>query len=114
MAITTASGTKIYVGPATTSVTDTESEYAALTPYVLVGEVESYGDFGDQAADVTFAAVGESRTRHLKGARDAGTISLTCGRDPLDAGQLALKAAEKTKFEYAIKIVAADAPTGAY
>ena len=110
MAVTTASGTKVWIGPVTSNVTDTAAEYIALTPYVLVGEVESYGDFGDSASDVTFTSVGDARVRHYKGARDAGTLSLTIGRDPSDAGQTALRAAEQTKFEYAIKIEAADAP----
>jgi hypothetical protein len=110
MAVTTTSGTKVWIGPVTSNITDTAAEYIALTPYVLIGEVESYGDFGDSASDVTFTSVGDARVRHFKGARDAGTLSLTIGRDPVDAGQIALKAAELTKFEYAIKIEAADAP----
>src|SRR5690349_44957 len=110
MAITTASGSKVYIGPTRTSATDTLAEFKALTPWVLIGEVESLGEFGDQANDISFSAVGDARVRHLKGARDAGTLALTCGRDPLDAGQVALRAAQKTKYEYAFKIVAADAP----
>ena len=51
------------------------------------------GEFGDQSNDVTFAAIGDSRVRHAKGARDAGTLSLTCAHDPLDAGQAAMEAA---------------------
>jgi hypothetical protein len=81
---------------------------------VEIGEVETLGEFGDESAAVTFLSVGDARTRKLKGARDAGTLALTVGRDPLDAGQIALSAAEKTKFEYAFKIVAADAPDEDY
>ncbi|HEY8359363.1 MAG TPA: phage tail tube protein [Ramlibacter sp.] len=114
MAISTAAGSKIYIGPVRTDATDTLAEYAALTPWVEIGEVETLGEFGDESAAVTFLSVGDARTRKLKGARDAGTLALTVGRDPLDAGQIALSAAEKTKFEYAFKIVAADAPDEDY
>ncbi|MDG4676180.1 iron ABC transporter substrate-binding protein [Shinella sp. 838] len=109
MAITTASESKVFicVTPALPA-TDTAAEYAALV-WVEIGEVEDMGEFGDESSDVTFASVGDGRTRHLKGVRDAGTLALVCGRDPADLGQIALKAAEKTKFSYPIKVQAADA-----
>ncbi|MFG1371488.1 iron ABC transporter substrate-binding protein [Xanthobacter oligotrophicus] len=114
MTVTTTSGTKIYIGPAVTAAAaDTTAEFAALT-YVEVGEVQNLGEFGDESSSVSFASIGDARTRKLKGARDAGTLALTVGRDPLDVGQIALKAAEKTKFEYAIKVVAADAPSAGH
>ena len=110
MAITTAAGSKIYIGQVRAPDTDTLAEYAALTGWVEIGEVETLGEFGDESSAVNFLAVNDARTRKLKGARDAGTLALTVGRDPLDPGQIALRAAEKTKFEYAFKVVAADAP----
>lgn len=114
MAVKTASGTKMWIGPQVTDATDTASEYEALTPYTEIKEIESFGEFGDESSSVTFASVGDARVRKSKGARDAGVMSVVCGRDPLDAGQLALKAAEKTNKEYAFKIQAADAPTNLY
>lgn len=108
MAITTASGTKFYIGP-TRSVLGNKAAMDALT-WVEVGEVESLGEFGDEASIVTFASIGDGRVRKLKGARDAGTIELTVGRDPRNAGQQAMKAGQKTKFQYAFKIEAEDAP----
>lgn len=110
--ITTASGAKIYIGPTTvvTGANDAAiiTAYEALT-YVEIKEVESLGEFGDAANDVTFTSLSDARVRHLKGARDAGVLALVVGRDPYDAGQIAARAAEKTKFAYAFKIVAADA-----
>lgn len=112
--ITTASESKVFIcaTPALPA-TDTAAEYAALT-WVEIGEVEDMGEFGDESSDVTFSAVSDGRVRHLKGVRDAGTLALVCGRDPLDAGHIALKAAEKTKFSYPIKVQAADAPSELY
>lgn len=108
MSVNTVSGTKFYIGGVATDATDTASEYAALT-WTEVKELETIPTFGDQSTDVTYTAVGDQRTRHLKGTRDAGSDTWTFGWDPLDAGQSALKAAEKTKFTYAFKLEAADA-----
>lgn len=114
MTISTASGTKVYIGPAVIQTdADTLAELKALA-YTEVKEVESIGEFGDESAVVPFSAIGDGRVRKSKGARDAGTLALTVGRDPLDAGQNAVKAAQKTKQVYAIKIVAADAPGAGY
>jgi hypothetical protein len=106
MPVTTSAGAKVYIGPVTTA--EDETALAALT-YVLVGKVESIGEIGPQAQDVTFIPLDGTDVQHLKGATDNGATTVTCGRLPLDPGQLALKAASKTKFEYALKIVLADA-----
>lgn len=106
MTVHTASETKVYIGP--TTVAADAAAYAALT-WVEIGEVQSLGEFGDAANDVTFTSLSDGRVRHLKGARDAGVVALVVGRDPLDTGQIAVRAAERTKFSYAFKIVAADA-----
>jgi hypothetical protein len=111
--ISTASGTRVFIGPAATSDTDTAVEFAALS-YIEIGLVESIGEFGDESADVTFAAIGDSRTRHAKGARDAGTMAIVCGHDPTDVGQAALLAAENTNDNYAFRVILSDSPTASY
>lgn len=107
MSVSTAAGAKFFIG--TTTPADTEAEFAADT-YTEVKEVEDLGELGDESEAVTWAPIGERRIQKLKGARDAGTIVLVVGRDPLDAGQAAMRAAEQTDFEHNFKIVANDAP----
>lgn len=107
MTIASAAGAKVFIG--TTVLATTESAFAADT-YLEIGQVEDLGEFGDESEAITFASLGDARVRKLKGARDAGTLVLVVGRDPLDPGQIALKAAEKTSFEHNIKIIANDAP----
>lgn len=107
MTIASAAGAKAFIG--TTVLATTESAFAA-DAYVEIGQVEDLGELGDESEAITFASLGDARVRKLKGARDAGTLVLVVGRDPLDPGQIALKAAEKTSFEHNIKIVANDAP----
>ncbi|UXN64409.1 phage tail protein [Phyllobacterium sp. A18/5-2] len=117
MAITTATGAKYFIGGPTTIDYTTDAgaiaAFEALT-WVEIKEVEDGGEFGDESADVTFQSLGDGRVRHLKGARDAGTIALVVGDDPLDAGQLAVRAAEKTKFQYNFKVEYEDAPSALY
>lgn len=106
MSIGTSAGATVFIGPVTSA--ETESALAALS-YVEIGKVESLGEIGPQAQDVTFTPLGGDDVQHLKGSTDNGTTVVVCARDPLDAGQIALKAASLTKYEYALKIVLADA-----
>lgn len=117
MAITTATGARYFVG-GTTSI-DYTTDATAIDAFealawVEIGEVEDGGEIGDESSDVTFQSLSDSRVRHLKGARDAGTLSLVVGDDPLDVGQIALRAAEQTKYLYNFKIEYEDAPNADY
>jgi hypothetical protein len=107
MAIASTTGAKIYIGPTTPA--STASAYAALA-YAELGEVESIGEFGDQASTITFTSLGDGRVRKRKGVRDAGDLSVMVANDPRNPGQIAAIAAEKTSFTYAFKIVLEDAP----
>lgn len=109
MGINTTAGAKIYIG--TTAETENLAAYEADT-YVEIKEAQDIGEFGDESAEIEVTAIGDRRKRRLKGTRDAGLLNLVCYRDPLDAGQQALIAAEKTNAAYNLKIVAEDAPTG--
>lgn len=117
MAITTATGAKYFIGGTTAIDYTTDAgaieDFEALT-WVEIKEVEDGGEIGDESADVTFQSLSDSRVRHLKGARDAGTLALVVGDDPLDLGQQALRAAEKTKFLYNFKVEYEDAPDASY
>lgn len=111
MTVRTAAGSKLYIGPVADSSVDTQAEFEALA-FVEVGEIESIGDFGDQAANTNFTALGDRRVRKIKTTFDAGTIALTLGRDPSDSGQAALVAALAQDDDYAIKVTLNDASQG--
>jgi hypothetical protein len=110
MTIKAASGTRIYIGGATSDLDEELATFQAES-WVLIGEVESIGEFGDASESVPFTSLGDSRVRKLKGPRDAGTCPLVVGDDPSDAGQTALVAAEATPFDYRFKVVGNDAAT---
>ncbi len=105
MAIASTTGAQIFIGPTTPAAN--AAAYAALT-WVEVKQVESIGEFGDQASTITFTSLGDARVRKRKGVRDAGDLNVVVANDPLDAGQLAMIAAQATEFTYAFKILLAD------
>lgn len=107
MTISASAKVKISIG-GTTAAADA-SAYAALT-WTQINEVETIGDFGDSAESIKFNSLSDGRVRKLKGARDAGTLEVTFGRDPADAGQVALRTADKLDVAHNFKIELADKP----
>lgn len=123
MAINKTAGARFYIGPTLVPATVKAMDDAAAKTYfeaiiegdwTEVEEIESFGDLGDMSQPINFTAVKDGRVNKLKGPRDAGTMQIVVGVDELDAGQVALVAAEKTNFNYAFKIVYDDARTEAY
>lgn len=113
--VVTASGTRLFIGAAvTTAAADSLAEFEAMSNWTEVGLVESIGEFGDQSNEVTFSALGDARVRRSKGARDAGTMAVTCAHDPTDVGQAAVEAAEQTNNNFAFKVELPDSPTPSY
>lgn len=107
-AILTTSGTTLEIGPVAADSVNTASAYAALTPYVLVTGVESYGDIGDEQAPITFNEVGSGRISKAKGSSDAGTLAVVTAYLPTDQGQIAMEAAQASKMNYAFRLTYPD------
>ena len=114
--IETTSGTKFYISTtAAASTVDSLVEYEALTWTEIheVEEIEDLGNIGDVSTEVTGAAIGDSRIRKAKGARNAGTMNVICfDTVPLDAGQTAVIAAEASNSNYAFKIALPEPAVG--
>lgn len=105
-AIFTASGTKVFIGASASVEPASAAAYAtAMSTPSEVGFIETVGEFGDESANIDFAVLGDGRVRKAKGARNAGTLTITCGYIADDVGQLALEAAEATYNNYLFKIV---------
>ena len=113
MTIFATNGTRIFIGPALAAKgTDFVLSDFATTGWVEIGETEGLGTVGDTAAEITFDGINSSRTRRLKGTRNAGAMEIVCGIDAEDPGQIAIVAAEKTPLDYSFKMVLNDAPAG--
>lgn len=106
-------GAKLYVG---SSLAARTSDFVAGDfsgqSWVQVGWMENIGAFGDEAQSITFDAIEQARTQKLKGTRNAGDMSVVCGIDYEDAGQIILRTAEATPNNYAFKVLFNDMPSG--
>lgn len=109
-------GALIYIGPATdrknVDFVVGDFETSPALSWTAIAMVESIGAFGDSAQVVNFVAVDLNREIKIKGTSNAGTMALVCGIKEDDLGQLALLAAQKTKYNYAFKIVFPNMPSG--
>ena len=113
MTIYTTEGTRLYSGgPRAAKSRDfTEADFAGQSSlWVEIDETEGLGSAGDTSAEVTFDGINSGRTRRLKGTKNAGSMDVVCGLDPADPGQIALIAAERSKNDFAFRVVLADAP----
>lgn len=116
MGITTGALSTFSIG--TTTDIDTSSSSAAITDFQNdtfqdVGEVSSVASFGNQFNEVTFTALGDSRTRKFKGSQDAGTIEVQAAFDSGDSGQTAMDDAhdDDSNDTYNFRVVLNDAET---
>jgi hypothetical protein len=101
VAIITASKTKFSIG--TTLAATTLTAFAGDT-YAQIGEIESFGAFGDELEIIKFTSLSDGRVQKVQGVADAGDIDLVVGFDPADAGQLAVIAAFTAGGAYNFKV----------
>lgn len=106
-------GAKLFIGGALApkSAPFVEADFSGQS-WIEVGWTENLGTFGDESSEITFDAIGEGRTQKLKGTRNAGNMSLVCGVDYEDEGQIALRNAEALPNDFAFKVEFNDAPVG--
>lgn len=102
-----AAGSTFHIGPQNSTAED-EADYEGLT-YVKVTGAGGLGEFGPNAALITWEGLDDDYVTKAKGIRNAGAVQLQVAWNPLDPGQKAMIAAEGTKFLYAFKTTAADA-----
>ncbi|MFN4102124.1 MAG: hypothetical protein ACK4GT_20370 [Pararhodobacter sp.] len=113
MTIYATAGARLYIGgPLPAKSSDFVLADFDTQTWVEIDETEGLGSAGDTSAEVTFDGINSARTRRLKGTRSGGTMEIVCGLDMADPGQIALIAAERTKHDYAFRVVLADAPAG--
>lgn len=111
MNLSDGNGSKIFIGPATTSADP--STYSGLA-WTEVKGVETIPEFGDNSSIITFTALDSGRVHKRKGPSDAGDITVVFGRINGDEGQDAMTAAANTRQRYAFKVVPNDAPDADY
>jgi hypothetical protein len=108
----TFAGAKLYIG--TTAPINFSTDQTAQTAfegddYVEIGQISNVGEIGAAANIVQFPVVSDDFVKKAKGTRNAGDPVIVVGYVADDAGQVRVRAAEKTKFYYNFKLVLADA-----
>lgn len=110
MGIHGSQGTKVYIGGVAPAGDVSAIAYAALS-WVEIKDIETFSGLKKSSNDVNFTPLsGDEETR--KGARKAVEAMITCGRNPIDPGQIAADAAEASRFKYAFKVTFEDAEDG--
>lgn len=106
-------GAKIYIGgvQAMKSADHVEADFSTETWTEITG-MDSLGSLGDSSSEITQEFIGEKRAKRIKGTRNAGSMEIVAAINYADPGQLALIAAEKTRDDYAFRVVFDDAPAG--
>lgn len=104
----TFAGAKIYIG--STAAASTRSEFEAIS-FLEITNVSNMGELGAAANVLQFPVVSDDFVKKSKGTRNAGDPVLVVGRLPNDPGQVAVRAAEETKFFYNFKLELEDAET---
>lgn len=112
MPIYATAGAKLYIGQALPAESGdmVVSDFVGQS-WVNIRWLETLGEVGDESAEITFDAIGESRTQKLKGVRNAGTMAVVAGIDYTDPGQEAVRNAEKSPNDYAFRLEFNDEPT---
>src|SRR5690606_12346949 len=110
-------GIKTTLAGATVSISTTAvtfplnaAAFGALT-YTEIGSVGNLGDYGSSPNMISYNTLDTEVTSKAKGVEDAGEIAIEVARIFDDPGQIAMRAAAATKFNYAVKIEYADAPS---
>lgn len=79
--------------------------YGATTVvYTLIGAIENFGNHGASATITEFTDVATATVTKVKGAKNYGTMSLTIGSIPSDAGQVMLDTAMESVNRYSAKM----------
>jgi hypothetical protein len=86
-----------------------QSGYEALD-WTEVKDVGNIGQTGMDTNVVSYNTLATEVSQKQKGISNAGDPEIEVARNPTDPGQIAMRAAAATKYNYALKIEDADAP----
>lgn len=107
----TNAGSKLYIC-ATPKPNDVDGTAMAALTWVQIIGVGSHGETGSSTNILNYDTWDTKVTQKAKGIIDAGSPEIEVARDPDDAGQILLRTAAKTNFNYCFKIERNDKPNG--
>lgn len=98
------SGARLFLS-ATRPLTFDSAGYTDTTiVWTEVGQVENFGNHGLQAQEITFTAVADAVVQKLKGSKNYGSMAMSIGDVPSDAGQAILSTASESQSRYSARI----------
>jgi hypothetical protein len=106
--INSLAGTTMAISASLPATYDAAGYGATSITYTAVGEVESIGEHGVTAAVTEFTPIGTATVAKVKGSKNYGTLPLTMGALPSDAGQDILEAASESNSRYSVKLTYQD------
>lgn len=107
MAVQTSAGTTLGISTGVPTTYNTAG-FAAKAPFSAVGEITDMGEFGTEYSAVNHVSLATRQVRKFKGSFDNGALTLQLGRDILDAGQIALRAALLSDASFSFKVTYQD------
>lgn len=107
----TFAGSVLSIGTTATATNQAQFEADTYTP---ISNLSNMGEAGASSNILTFPVVSDTYVKKSKGTRNAGDPAIVVGRISDDPGQLAIRAAEETKFTYNFKLEVEDAESASY
>ena len=106
----TMSGAVLAISATLPATYDAAGYGATGTTYTTVGQIENFGNSGMTATVTEFTPVADATVQKFKGSKNYGTMSMTLGHLPGDAGQVILETAAESTSRFSVKVTY---PTGA-
>jgi hypothetical protein len=106
-------GSRIFIGGAPVSDKNSDfiaSEFNSVT-WTEIDGWSQMGPIGDTSQIITTTLINRGRDLKQKGTRNGGSMQNVFAKMDLDPGQIAVIAAEKTRFNYPIRVDLGDADT---
>lgn len=101
-------GAKVEICSTLPAANPTSAMYDALTTWLLVGEIESIGEYGPESSTNTRTRLSDGLVKKTKGPRNYGALPLTLALAPGDVGQAGLIVAEASKNNYSVRLTHGD------
>ena len=106
--INSLSGATLAISASLPATYDAAGYGATTIAYTACGEVENHGNHGVTAAVTEFTPADTAVVAKVKGSKNYGTMSMTLGHLPSDAGQVILKTASESNAHFSLKITFQD------
>lgn len=98
------SGARIGISAALPATYDVAGYDVSSLVFTQLGEVDSFGNHGLTATITEFTPIDTAVVAKVKGSKNYGTLSLSVGNLPSNAGQALLKTASESNAHYSIEV----------